>query len=164
MKFDKRQQQSGRRGQGLLLALEDHHEAGEHEGEQEDGGADGEGTDDAGIDHRALDHRRRLDLVGEVAGDAVEHLGEAAGQFRGLHHVDVEGAEVLRVAHQRVGELLTALDVLLHLQEHGLELGVRGLLADALDGRAQADARADHDGQLAGEVLDVAGAGAEGSS
>ena len=45
--------------------------------------------------------------------------------------------------------------------EHRLELRVLGLVGDALDGGADADAGADHDGELAGEVLHVLGAGAE---
>ena len=43
-----------------------------------------------------------------------------------------------------------------------LELGVLDLVGDAFDGGADADAGADHDRELAGEVLDVLGAGAEG--
>ena len=72
------------------------------------------------------------------------------------------GLKIFGIAHQRVGELLAALDVLLHLHEHLLELGVLDLVGDAFDGGADADAGADHDRELGGEVQHVLGAGAEG--
>jgi hypothetical protein len=117
--------------------------------------ADGHGPDDAGVDGGADDHLAGFDLLADVPGDAVEHLGEGPGHFRGPGHVDVEGPEELGVACEGFGELLAALDVGLELEDDLLEVGVGGLFGDAFEGLAEVDAGADHDSELGGEVQHV---------
>lgn len=60
---------------------------------------------------------------------------------------------------QRVGELLSCLNVLLDPQQHKLERGVFGLVGDILDGSANRNSGTNHHRQLAGEVENVAGIG-----
>ncbi|MEM7628514.1 MAG: hypothetical protein AAF356_03730 [Planctomycetota bacterium] len=139
-------------GQDVLLALEQRVELGQHERQQEDGHADGEHADHARIDRGADDHLAGLDLLGEIAGDAVEHLAEGAGHFGRANHVDVERAEELGVGLERFAELLAALDLAAHLVHDRLERGVGLLLGDALERHPQADAGTHHHRELAREI------------
>jgi len=60
------------------------------------------------------------------------------------------------MAGQGLGELLAALDVGLEGDDDLLEVGVLGLIGDAVERGPEIDAGADHDRQLGGEVQDVA--------
>ena len=128
---------------------------GEHEREEEDGDGAGHRSDDAGVDRGADDHLAGLDLLSDVVGDAVEHLGEGAGHLRCADHVDVERAEELGVACERLAELLAALHVVLQADDDLLEARVGGLLGDTVECGAEVDAGPHHDGELVGEVEDV---------
>ena len=142
-------------GQRLLLALEDAGEPRKHEGEQEHRHAHRHGGDDAGVDARADHHLAGLEFLPQVGGDAVEHPRERTAHLRGPDHADVERSEELRMLRDGLRELLAALDVALDLHQDRLELRVAGLLGDAVERLTDADARADHDRELRGEVEDL---------
>ncbi len=154
----------GGKGEDAFVAFEDRDKLRNDEKQEEDGGADGHHANDARIYHGADDHLLCFKLGIEIFDDAFEHVAEGTGEFGGLDHVDVEGAENFGVFGEGIGEGFAGLDVLLDLHEDFLELWVLGLVGDALEGGADTDAGLDHDGELVGEIGDVlkSGSAADG--
>jgi len=149
-----------RHGQNILFALEQDHELGQHEGEHEDGGHDGEDHDDERVDHGPDDLPLGLGLLGQVVVDAAEHVAEGSREFAGPDHVDVEQREDLGKPLNGFRELPSGLDVALEGADDGDHAGVDELVADAFEGRGQADAGFRHDAELAREGEEVLGADA----
>src|SRR5256884_2337871 len=107
--------------------------------------------------HRAfhLSHDRVVLL--EELGQPDQYGVEDAARFAGRDHVDVQIAERLGVLAQRIGEGLTALDVIDDLPGDVGEDLILGLLRQDVERLDERQAGVDHRGELAGEHDDVAG-------
>ena len=109
-----------------------------------------------GIGHGGADLAAGFHLLAEVAGDAFEHRAQRAGRLAGLDQRDVGLVEELGIAGQGGGEVFAASTASFRSARTLRSVGFVFLLDDALQGRGERDARVDHDGQLAGDVDDVA--------
>ena len=112
--------------------------------------------DDGRVDHRALHLADDEVVFLEKLRQAQENRVENTTRFAGGHHVHVEIAERLGVLPQRVGEGVTAFDVVDNLaRDIGQDL-VLGLLLQNVEGLHQWEAGIDHRGELPREDDDVA--------
>ena len=147
-------------GQHRQLAVEALEDADEDRDDEEQHPGQDEGREDDHdnrVGHRALDAALDLRLLLDLVGDPVEHLVEDAGRLARLDHRDVETAEDLRMAGQRLREQRPCLDLLAHRRDHLGEVLVDRLLLENRERRDDAQAGLDHRRELAREDLEDRG-------
>jgi hypothetical protein len=104
-----------------------------------------------GINHGRLHGPFQLDVLFDVARQALENGIENTARLAGFHHVVIERIENLLVLLHRSGQRGAALDRSTHSGEDLLEGLVLLLARENLEALHEGQARVDHHGELAGE-------------
>ena len=149
---------TGRQRQRQVHRREHALERRNHEDQQHGDGDTGDRENHRGVDHRALHLAYDRVVLFQERREAEQNRVENTARFTRGDHVDVQIGERLRMLAQRVGERVTALDVVHDLARDVGQNLVFGLLRQNVERLHERQAGVDHGRELAGEDRQVLGA------